>query len=58
MSAQDLLSQFEAIIAVKKQSEKVKDHQAKSGEAHYSKQIGSRLSPGNEGSQVEPDSVG
>ena len=44
MSAQDLLGQFEAIIAAKKPSKKVKDHQAKLGEAHYSKQIGSRLS--------------
>ena len=43
MSAQDLLSQFEAIVAAKKPSEKVNYHQAKSGEAHYSKQIGSRL---------------
>ena len=43
MSAQDLLSQFEAIIAAKEPSEQVKAHQAKSGEAHYSKQIGSRL---------------
>ena len=44
MSAQDLLSQFEAVIAAKKTSEQVKDHQAKSGEAYYSRQIGSRLS--------------
>ena len=44
MSTQDLVSQFEAIIAAKKPSEKVKDHQAKSGEVYYSKQIGSRLS--------------
>ena len=44
MSAQDLLSQFESVIAAKKSSEQVKDRQAKSGEAHYSKQIGSRLS--------------
>ncbi|MEE2628872.1 MAG: helix-turn-helix transcriptional regulator [Candidatus Latescibacterota bacterium] len=44
MSAQDLLSQFEAIIAAKKTSEQVRNHQARSGETHYSKQIGSRLS--------------
>ena len=44
MSTQDLVSQFEAIIAAKKPSEKVKNHQAKSGEVYYSKQIGSRLS--------------
>ncbi len=44
MGAQHLLSQFEAIIAAKKPLEKAKDRQAKSGEAHYSKQIGSRLS--------------
>ena len=44
MSTQDLVSQFEAIIAAKKPSGKAKDHQARSGEAHYSRQIGSRLS--------------
>ena len=38
------MSQSEAIIAAKKPSEKVKDHQAKSGDVYYSKQIGSRLS--------------
>ncbi|MBJ67994.1 MAG: hypothetical protein CME28_08320 [Gemmatimonadetes bacterium] len=44
MSVQDLPNQFESVIAAKKASEQVKDHQARSGEAHYSKQIGSRLS--------------
>ena len=44
MSAQGLLSQFEAIIATKKSSEQVKGRQARFGEANYSKQIGCRLS--------------
>ena len=44
MSAQDLPSQFEAVITAKKTLEQVKDHRARSGEAHYSKQIGNRLS--------------
>ena len=44
MGAQHLLSQFEAIIAAKRPSGKAKNRQAISGEAHYSKQIGSRLS--------------
>ena len=44
MSTQDLVSQSEAVIVAKKTSGQVKNHQAKSGEAYYSRQIGSRLS--------------